>query len=179
MITVGWEPLSRLLGDGLEDLAIQHHEEAEEAQSIPLALDIPQALAMEKVGIFKIAAARDDGALIGYADFMITTPLHNARTKTAFCQGIFVEPEARGAAGVKLLRFINREMDKLNVKRTFIASKFHVHLGAAKKSATLGRLLGHMGYQPSEVIHARLKGGDHEQRTKRPDTVPADRPSRR
>ena len=68
MITVGWEPLSRLLGDGLEDLAIQHHEEAEEAQSIPLALDIPQALAMEKVGIFKIAAARDDGALIGYAD---------------------------------------------------------------------------------------------------------------
>ncbi len=178
MITVGWEPLSRLISDGLEDLAIQHHEEAEEGP-VPLALDVPQALAMEKVGIFRIAAVRNDGVLIGYADFMITTPLHNVRTKTAFCQGLFVEPEARGAAGVKLLRFINREMDRLDVKRTFIASKFHVPLGAAKKSATLGRLLGHLGYQPSEVLHVRLKGSGYEQRSKRPDTVSTDRPGRR
>lgn len=158
MITVGWEPLARLIDDGLEDLAIQHYTEAEEAP-VPLALDFAQAMALEKSGVFKIAAVRRDGDLIGYADFLITTPLHYRRSKTAFCQGIFVDPEERGQAGVKLLHFINTEMDGLDCVRTFIASKFHVPLGSAKKSATLGRLLGHVGYDPSEILYSRMKGG--------------------
>ena len=71
MVSIAWEPIDKLLRDGLEDLAVLHWEESEiDKEEIPLEIDVDRARAFEKASQYRIAGLRREGELIGYAAFV-------------------------------------------------------------------------------------------------------------
>ena len=103
MLRVEWEPLTRLLDSGLEDMAHDHWLEAAIDQTtIPLALDWSRMFSMERDGVFKAASLRRHGELIGYSGYTIAPHIHHRLTRYATNSAIYVKPERRGFAGGKL-----------------------------------------------------------------------------
>lgn len=165
MIRAAWAPLAELLSAGLEDLAVLHWEEVEiDTKDIPLALDVATALAGEKRGQHKTAGLWVNGEFVGYAAFIIQTALFHRATLHAFCSAIYVDPEHRGLASYYFLRWIPNALAELGVKKAYMASKPMVHLGSGKTSATLGTVLGGLGWKLSEEMWCILPGGDNERR---------------
>lgn len=159
-IRIAWEPLDDLLTDGLEDLAIGHWDETEN-DHVPLALDIAEARRRERAGTFKIVGVRNAAALVGYAYFLIGSSLQHKGTLQAWCEGIYVMPEARGAGGL-LLRALPDMLAALGVKRAFMAAKPHVLLRSGDEQATFSDLLVAAGWPVFETIHARSLRVDDE-----------------
>lgn len=152
-IEIAWEKLDDLLADGLEDLAIGHWDEAEN-DHMPLDLDLAEARKRERAGTFKIAGVRNAAALLGYAYFQIGSSLQHKSTKQAWCEGLYVDPSARGA-GALLLRAIPRLMREIDVHRCFMASKPHVALRSGDEQATLGDLLISLDWSVFETTYVK------------------------
>jgi hypothetical protein len=151
-----WEPLDRLIADGVEDLLAAHWEEvALDKSAVALAPDWPKARELERIGILKTLAMRREGVLIGYNAFLITPHLHYRQILQAVNDVIYLDPAERGSAGVRLIRGTEALLRELGVQRILYHTKLHVLLGR-RKQGRVGDLLERLGYSHVENIHAKL-----------------------
>lgn len=134
-------------------LQLHYEEIALNRQAIKLAPMWEQYAALERMGSFVVYTARDDsGALIGYSAFFISQHMHYAETKMASNDVLFLHPDHRqGSAGLKLIKFSDRELEKLG------ANKITWHVKIAKDWRTI---LHRMGYVDEEIVCARLVKGN-------------------
>ncbi len=173
-ILVEWASLRELRAQGLEDLAVLHWEEAEiHKEDVPLALDFARAIAAEHSGQHKTCGLWVKNELAGYAAFTIMPALFHRNTLHAFCSAIYVDPDHRGLASYYLLRWIPEALAALDVKKVYMASKPHVHLGSGETSATLADVLQGLGWTLSEEVYCTLLGARHGKQRPRSATVPA------
>lgn len=155
-LTVRWEKLDAVLAAGADDLAQAHWEEAENDKDvIPLDLDLDALRTMERIGVLRIAALYAGDRLAGYANFQVTTHVFHRTALHAFNDGVFVDPAFRGRGGLTLIREAEKMLVEIGVRRIYYASKPHV-LGARGKSATLGTLLGRLGYKHAETVYSKV-----------------------
>lgn len=157
---IGWGTLGLALSEGLEDLMVQHWEEVEQHQDVvPLDVDWPKYLMLERVGIYKVILAHRRGKLVGYASYFVQAPLRHKSSLWAVNDGLFVDRSARRSAlGVRLIAESERLVGGLGVKLISQGDR-KVDTGNstdAKPHATLGDLLVRKGYTLAERTYAKL-----------------------
>ena len=156
MLTLDWEPLRRLLDEGVEELLARHWEEvAVDHDIIPLAPDWDRAFALQAAGVLRTAALRRNGRLIGYNAFHVLQPLHYRLTTHAINDVLYVDPDERGTAGLRLLRGTEQMLRELGVVKVVYHTKLHVAIGAARRN-TVGDMLARLGYRLDEEIYTLL-----------------------
>ena len=156
MLTLEWEPVRRLLDEGIEDLMAAHWEEvAVDKTEIPFAPDWPRVFALEAQKILYSAALRRDGRLVGYNAFHVLPHIHYRHSTHAVNDVIYLDPDERGFAGIKLVKGTEALLKELGVVKVMYRSKMHVKIGARGES-TIGDMLSHIGYRLDEEVFSKL-----------------------
>ena len=136
-------------------IALHWDEVERDKNSVALDVDWVSYRRAEKDGQFRAIEMTKKGQLIGYNGFFVHHSWHFKGLMTAICDVVYVTPEARGAAGVKLLKDSEKLIATLApMVKIFYHSKPYVHIGA--KSGTLGQLLGHLGYRHDEDVLTKI-----------------------
>lgn len=152
-LTLAWEPLTRLLDEGVEDLLFKHWQEvAMDRERIPLDPDWGFAREQERRGVLRTAALRRDGRLIGYNSMCVHPHIHYRSTLHAVNDVIYVDPAERGAAGVKLVRDTEALLKDLGVVKVI----YHTKLAPIGGKHTVGDLLAALGYKHFENLYCKL-----------------------
>lgn len=153
------ENIQTAMADGLEDLLVEHWQEVEQHQDVmPLAVNWPLYLMLERTGIYKAVSARRGRKLIGYAAYFVQPPLHHSQSTWAVNDVLYVDPAyRRGLTGVRLLEAAEGFMRELGAKLiTQEDRKIPANSTEAKPSATLGDLLSRRGYFLAGRVYAKL-----------------------
>ncbi len=135
----------------LQPLIENHWEQvALNKDIVQLAPDWERYNQLELTGLLRLYTARKDNKLIGYFAVVINKHLHYKNDTFAVCDVLYVAPEHRaGSTGYKLIKYVEAELSKTDVKVLHINTKQHV---------PFDRLLERMGYNPIETIHAKKIG---------------------
>ena len=150
MLNFAWEPLARLLNDGLAPLAQQDWEEIDvDRDRVPLDVDWDHYTALERSGTYRVIAARRNGTLIGYNAFFLNR--HSRHRGTVFGQNdvLYLHPDQRrGMIGVRFLA----ESDKLLRDAGAVKVRYDV----MDNSPTLGVILARMGYKREATVYTKV-----------------------
>lgn len=136
-----WPGVARLMAD--------NREEAKAITDAPLNPHLEGYLNRETVGALLVLTVRDsEQNMHGYAMFCIDWHPHYAETLVAYCDMIYLRPEARkGNTGVRLIRRAEQELrDRFKVDSVAIA---------APPGGSLARLLEAVRYEMLEVVYFR------------------------
>jgi hypothetical protein len=151
MITAQVEAFGVCLPE-LEPLFTQHWAKlAEDRHSIPLAPHYELYEALEREGDLLLVTLRDAGRLVGYWIAVIAPGLHYRNCLTATMDIWNVLPEyENGVAAMILMRAVEREYQRRDVRRAYAGEKLH---------RPCGRLYRAFGYRPVETHYSKLMGG--------------------
>lgn len=148
--TFQFEPLARLLNDGLAPLAQQDWEEIDvDHDKVPLDVDWGHYTGLEAQGIYRVIAARKNGRLVGYNAFFICR--HTRHRGTVFGQNdvLYLHPtHRRGMVGVRFLT----ESDRLLRDAGAVKVRYDV----MDNSPTLGVILARMGYKREAAVFTKV-----------------------
>jgi GNAT superfamily N-acetyltransferase len=135
----------------LQPLIHSHWEQvALNKDDVQLAPDWDRYTYLELAGFLRVYTARKDNELIGYFAVAISKHLHYKNDTFAVCDVLYVAPKHRkGSTGYKLIKYVETELSKTDVKVLHINTKQHV---------PFDKLLHRMGYNPIETIHAKKLG---------------------
>jgi hypothetical protein len=99
----------------------------------------------------QVFTARQARALVGYAAFFVHAHPHYRELVVAANDVIFVHPDLRGSAGVRLIRFCERSL----------AATAHKVLWHVKPGTAMQSLLAHqhMGYELEELMYGKFLRG--------------------
>ena len=94
-VSFGWEPVETLINEpnATELVRAQYDEFTRLPEDIQLDPDVGRMLASEKAGVYRVWAARRDGMLIGWIEFVISPGWHNKSVRFAFDGGHYLAPE--------------------------------------------------------------------------------------
>lgn len=98
---------------------------------------------VETMGKTATFVARKDGRIVGYAFYIISDFPHCTDLSGAFCDTLFVLPEYRGAAALKLLEFAASAVKERGIH--FITASVSVRNDYSS-------LLEYLGYAEAETI---------------------------
>lgn len=143
VVTYAREPQPLSIVRELFPLLERHYEEVAHYQDIPLDPDFQAYADVHHVGGLRVFTARKDGALIGYIVFFVRSNPHYRSSVQALQDVLFVLPEHRGAVGVKLLRFAERELADEGVQ---------VIMQHVKLKNYAGSIMQHLGYEPVDLL---------------------------
>ncbi len=130
------------------DLLISHWHEIAAFKDIPLSVDVARYEALERNGALRIVTARVDGALVGYAVFIVATHGHYQGSTQAMQDVFYVHPDYRGIRlGLKLI--------KVSEALLRAAGCQVVHQHVKCEHPELGGLLEHQGYVWVERIYSK------------------------
>ncbi|MEK6591541.1 MAG: hypothetical protein AABZ67_00530 [Pseudomonadota bacterium] len=162
----GWESISRLLADDLEDIAIEHWwEVALDKGRVPLNPDWALYQQLERIGVFKAFVCRVDGALAGYVWFFLNDHIHYKTLLHATCDVFYLRPGMRrGLTGYTLFRLAEKALAQVakergrKMVRISLAEKLHLRakLQSASGKTTIGRMFERLGYKPVETAYWKL-----------------------
>lgn len=109
---LAWEPLGRLLDSGIEELVRQEWQEvAVERDKMPLDLDWDQYQDLENCGLFRCCGAWRGKKLVGFNSFVtLKGHAHYRSTPHAMNDAIYVQPEERGATGLRLILWCEKAL---------------------------------------------------------------------
>jgi GNAT superfamily N-acetyltransferase len=157
-VTHALEPVSPLLAEGLEDLLIEHWQEVEQLHDeMPLDVDWPKYLMLERMGIYKAVVARRGKKLIGYAAYFLQPPLHHSHKVWAVNDVLYLDPAYRkGRTGDNLIGAAEGLMRDLGAHLITQEDRRQPNSTATKVSATLGDLLLRRGYFLAGRVFAKL-----------------------
>lgn len=132
---------------------LQRHwvEIADYKDCIPLSPNYARYALLEGAGRLLVFTARRDGALVGYASFIIDTGLHYSTVRFAESDILWVAPEERrvGAAVAKgIIGLFEKTLGDIGVSVIRISSKV--------SHPALSRLLKSRGYVLTEMLSAKL-----------------------
>lgn len=133
----------------IAELCKLHWEEIALDKDIPLAPDWDTYQALAGAGSLRAFTVRDkDGALVGYAIFIINRALHYRDSVQAIQDVIFLHPDhRRGRAGMHLIAMSE---DHLRAEGVQVLSH---HVKQAHPA--LGRVLERMGYGVSDILYKK------------------------
>lgn len=133
-----------------QPLLERHWEEiANYRDFIPLSPNYARYALLDSAGKFLVVTARNDGALIAYAAFRVDLSDHYCTTLWSESDLIWVMPEHRRAhVGIGIVSLAEKEMLARGVVVSQIRSKVN--------HPQLGQLLAAMGYEPVEMVHAKV-----------------------
>ena len=152
-LTLAWEPIDRLLDEGVEDLLFKHWEEvAMDRERIPLDPDWDFAREQERRKVLWTAALRRDGKLIGYNSMCVSPHIHYRSTLHAVNDVIYVDPAERGAAGIKLVQGTEALLRPMGVVKVI----YHTKLKPIGGKHTVGDLLAALGYNHFENLYCKI-----------------------
>lgn len=154
----GWEPIEDLLKDGIADMVADHWEEVGvHKRDVPLSVDWDKYLAMERMGIIKVFAARRRGKLVGYSSFVIIPHLHYSTTLHATSDAIYVDQSRRGL-GVRMI--IRSEAAIADHARWLgyehVRVIYHVKTEVEADRGTLAKVFERLGYKMFETCHDKI-----------------------
>lgn len=130
----------------LQPLLTRHWEEIAHFKDIPLQPDFDAYRALEDRDSLRVFTARKEGALLGYAIFIVATNIHYA-TRQAVQDVLFLAPEYRkGRVGLGLIQFGDDELAKEGVTAIY----HHV-----KAAHDFGPLLRSIGYDLVDYIYGK------------------------
>jgi hypothetical protein len=145
------ETLTDALWDELMPLLEAHWREIQHYPDIPLALDLDGYAAAQHAGCLRTYTARRDGALVGYACFVVRAGLHHRTSLQATQDALYLAPEARSATGAAFIRWCDAQLQAEGVQVVY------QHVTSARD---FGPLLERLGYSQVERIYSkRLDGG--------------------
>lgn len=150
MITCHVESFMQMLPQLKVLLPLHYEELALDKQHVPLSplYDVYQQ--QEEAGKLLFVTLRDAGELVGYFIGMIGPGLHYSTCLTCTMDIFYVRKDKRtGSAGVRLFRFIEKELRRRGVQRWFMGSKIHADASA---------LFKRIGAKPVEVYYSKWLG---------------------
>ena len=152
MVTLAQERFRNVI-DELKPLLAQHWRELALYQDvIEFDPDYAKYDTLDGMGVIKIYVARDEGAVVGYAVYVVMPHMHYKQDVWARCDIIWVSPEHRRQhTGVMLLRFVEERLraDGVSV----------MHTTGKVEHPALRALLEHEGHECVEFGHSKLLKG--------------------
>lgn len=138
MITFDEEAPDTVIQDGIE-LFKAHYEELDKAKDYPFDPDFQQYEDLFTRGFLRVYTARSDGELIGYAVFVLVTPLHSRTIRQAVQDLVYLHPDYRkGRTGLDLIAYAEDELARDGVDSV---------LQYAYRGSALSRILALRGYK--------------------------------
>ena len=142
-----WEPVAELLKEAnLRDLIADYWEElSPHKERLQLAVDYEKMIAWEQAGIYRVWAARAEGALAGFIGFQIVPHLNYRHTLFAFDMGHYLSPAYRGKgwAGIKMWATACEALKTLGVK---------VVIAHDNSVRPLDSFFGRLGFEPRSTL---------------------------
>jgi len=136
-----------LVIDELRDLIYRKREHLFRTEDVPVDPDFSLYEKMARVGCLTIYTVREDGALVGYASYLVGVSMHNKQAGWATSDSVWINPEARRLClGRRLLRFIETDLRS----RGIIVSQT-----LAKPGSAFSRLLASQGYTLGDLVYTR------------------------
>lgn len=150
MITLHIESFAERLNE-LQALLPEHYKELALNQSdVPLDPQYEVYIERERQGALLFVTLRDAGELIGYFIGFVAPGLHYKTCLTCTMDIFYVRKDKRqGSAGVRMFRFVEKELRRRGVQRWFMGSKIHAdasalfeRIGASKVETYYSKWLG-------------------------------------
>lgn len=150
MITCHIESFTERLPE-LQKLLPEHYKElALNQDKVPLDPQYEVYMEREKQGGLLFVTLREAGELVGYFIGFIAPGLHYRTCLTCTMDIFYVrQDKRRGSAGVRLFRFVERELRRRGVQRWFMGSKVHADASA---------LFKRIGASPVETYFSKWLG---------------------
>jgi GNAT superfamily N-acetyltransferase len=150
MITFAVESLEESI-PYLQFLLHEHYKElALNQDKVPLDPRYDIYINREQAGELIFVAARDAGQIVGYFIGFIQPGLHYATCLTCNMDIFYINKELRnGRLGVKLFRFVEKELKRRGVDRWFVGSKLH---------ADASPLFKYLKFEPVETFYTKWLG---------------------
>lgn len=132
MITCHVESLTEHLPEIKKLLPLHYEELALNRDKVPLDPQYEIYIEREKRGELLFVVLRDAGEMIGYFIGFIAPGLHYRTCLTCTMDIFYIRKDKRGSAlpGVKLFRFVQKEIKRRGVQRWFVGSKCHADASA-------------------------------------------------
>jgi hypothetical protein len=147
-ITFMIEQFSDVYGE-LKPLLHEHYGEisTHKDHGVPLEPIVEQYRAREADGSLLMVIGREEGAIVAYLVAFIAPGLHYRSCLTCSPDIFFVREDKRtGMAGVRMLRFTEKELRRRGVKRWAMGSKTEHDASA---------LFRYLDFKPVETIHEK------------------------
>jgi GNAT superfamily N-acetyltransferase len=149
MITFQTETVDQIWPDMGPLIAEHWRALARNQDLVPLDVDIDMYRAIERAGRLMVAAVRNDGALCGYAVYMVTFHPHYRTTLFANADLFWVTPDRRGAGvGMRMFRFVEEQLRGMGVK------VMNTYYKTAHPEAE--RLLEALGHEKIEAVFQKV-----------------------
>ena len=125
----------------------EHYEELTVSRNFPLDPMYERYAQLAKAGVLKLLTCRNDSELIGYAIMVIGPALQYKTCIVAHEDIYYLKKEYRkGRTGIKLFKFIEDEMKKLNVDRIVMGTKIY---------SDNSKLFEYLGYRFYEKLYTK------------------------
>jgi GNAT superfamily N-acetyltransferase len=148
MIKFGVERYYQVSEDIKELIKLHYEEIAVNKDVIPLDPDWDRYKALDDSGLIMTVTARDEGKLIGYAIFFVTSHLHYKSTVYANNDLLYLHPDYRkGLVGVRLITISEGFLKQRGVTKIMWHIKFN---------KDFSRLLHHLGYVDEDIIVGKI-----------------------
>ncbi|MFZ6743497.1 hypothetical protein ACO0LC_09755 [Undibacterium sp. JH2W] len=150
MITCHVESFTEMLAE-LKTLLPLHYEElALDKKHVPLSPQYDIYRQHEESGKLLFVTLREAGEMIGYFIGMVSPGLHYSTCLTCIMDIFYVRKDKRmGTAGIRLFRFVEKELRRRGVQRWFMGSKIHADASA---------LFKRIGARPVEIFYSKWLG---------------------
>ena len=134
--------------DELKGILPEHYDELCVTKDFPLMPDYVAYGKLCVADMLRCIVARADGALVGYALFIVSPHLHYSTCKTAFEDIYFLKKEYRlGRTGIRLFQFAETALRADGVNRIIMHTK--IHLDNSK-------LFEYLGYKLTDKLYTKL-----------------------
>lgn len=102
--------------DTIKELAVQDYAEVGEYQGkVKLDPDWDKYIALDNAGALLCCGAYDEDKLVGYYISVVSMSLHSKNDMIAGCDALWLHPDYRGGAGIKLIAFHEKQCKELGV----------------------------------------------------------------
>ncbi len=129
-----------------------HWEEASADRSVPLDLDWDVYADLERIGAMMAITVRVDGALVGYAIYVVMRHLHYRTRSVAHSDAFFLDKRFRQSRiGMRMFRFAEEVLRARGVDDVSARVKLHVK-GGRRRASDLQPVFRRMGYRPVETL---------------------------
>lgn len=131
MLTIQVEKFADIIEEFKPMFPLHWKELALNQDKVPLDPQYDIYLAREELGELLFVTAREDGDPVGYFIGFIARGLHYKTCLTCTMDIFYVHPEKRtGRTGIKLFKFVEKELKRRGVDRWFVGSKCHADASA-------------------------------------------------
>jgi hypothetical protein len=152
MITCHIESFEERLTE-LKALLPGHYKElALNQDKVPLSPQFNVYIERERRGELLFVTMREEGELVGYFIGFIAPGLHYSTCLTCTMDIFYIRPDKRGAAlpGVRLFKFVEKELIRRGVDRWFVGSKCR---------ADASKLFEFLEFEKVEIYYSKWLGG--------------------